>query len=166
MFRKYSSIDALKMLKLPLASTRDERYYIHSHQERVLMQDYLVAWLSGRASPSHGGGHRFKSCSDHHDLSRLETFVSSLFSLQRRVNPLQAKPARIDAAEPAPFRQLGPDGVGRIPLALRGVDQRCCSDGSDDAACGDDRDAQRRLRASAHREIARERLAADVGVPS
>ena len=30
MFRKYSSIDALKMLKLPLASTRDELYYILS----------------------------------------------------------------------------------------------------------------------------------------
>ena len=28
-----------------------------------------VAWLSGRASPSHGGGHRFKSCSDHHEPS-------------------------------------------------------------------------------------------------
>ena len=27
----------------------------------------MVAWLSGRASPSHGGGHRFKSCSDHHE---------------------------------------------------------------------------------------------------
>ena len=27
-----------------------------------------VAWLSGRASPSHGGGHRFKSCSDHQNL--------------------------------------------------------------------------------------------------
>ena len=25
-----------------------------------------VAWLSGRASPSHGGGHRFKSCTAHH----------------------------------------------------------------------------------------------------
>ena len=46
MLRKYSSIDALKMLKLPLASTRDERYYIHSHQERVLVQDY---WSLGSA---------------------------------------------------------------------------------------------------------------------
>ncbi len=29
----------------------------------------MVAWLSGRASPSHGGGHRFKSCSDHHETT-------------------------------------------------------------------------------------------------
>lgn len=34
--------------------------YAHTYVNNV------VAWLSGRASPSHGGGHRFKSCSDHH----------------------------------------------------------------------------------------------------
>lgn len=40
----------------------------------------MVAWLSGRASPSHGGGHRFKSCSDHHETSRSPVFGDLLFS--------------------------------------------------------------------------------------
>ena len=39
-------------------------YYIRAPKRCT----YSVAWLSGRASPSHGGGHRFKSCSDHHEL--------------------------------------------------------------------------------------------------
>ena len=37
-----------------------------------LPSENMVAWLSGRASPSHGGGHRFKSCSDHHEPSGRE----------------------------------------------------------------------------------------------
>ena len=38
----------------------------------------------------------------------------AFFLCSAAANLLQAKPARIDAAEPAPFRQLGPGGVGRI----------------------------------------------------
>lgn len=69
----------------------------------------VVAWLSGRASPSHGGGHRFKSCSDHHFFLRLTLCISlSLHgtclltcalscvhrgkTLQRARNPLQSTP--------------------------------------------------------------------------
>ncbi len=43
----------------------------------------MVAWLSGRASPSHGGGHRFKSCSDHHETAGQKSFASDLFLCQR-----------------------------------------------------------------------------------
>ena len=44
----------------------------------------LVAWLSGRASPSHGGGHRFKSCSDHHEWQGRNRVVPAFFFQMRR----------------------------------------------------------------------------------
>ena len=53
--------------KIPPCARRGIRVVytaVASHQ--VNCENLSVAWLSGRASPSHGGGHRFKSCSDHH----------------------------------------------------------------------------------------------------
>lgn len=47
--------------------------------QRTVYRTYVnnvVAWLSGRASPSHGGGHRFKSCSDHHFFLHLTLCIS------------------------------------------------------------------------------------------
>lgn len=42
-------------------------------------RETMVAWLSGRASPSHGGGHRFKSCSDHHETTGHRVFLPVAF---------------------------------------------------------------------------------------
>ena len=56
-----------------------------------------VAWLSGRASPSHGGGHRFKSCSDHHEskaprkrgfLRTYQAMFQKAFPTRKRLLPL------------------------------------------------------------------------------
>ena len=50
-----------------------------------------VAWLSGRASPSHGGGHRFKSCSDHQKHAGQMGTSSDLFSFPAQAHMLHAR---------------------------------------------------------------------------
>lgn len=62
--------------KMVLAHSGGMRYDTCPKQALL---DNVVAWLSGRASPSHGGGHRFKSCSDHHETPGRTGKTSGLF---------------------------------------------------------------------------------------
>ena len=63
-----------------------------SHAIVAIAEKHMGVWLRGRALPSHGRGHKFKSCNAHHDMNGAGEQSSALLFIQvMRVTILPAE---------------------------------------------------------------------------